>query len=86
MGGLSQTGRPAELVRTSNGKSISLQTGQEVKMEDYKPCNKRAVDEESEEDILRSMARRKKSAGQGVKEEQRCKECDKLFKRPCDLT
>jgi hypothetical protein len=86
MGGLSQTGRPAELVRSSNGKSYSLRTGEEVNMEEFKQGNKRAVEEDLEEDILRSMARRKKSAGLGSKEEQRCKECDKLFKRPCDLT
>lgn len=86
VGGLAQTGTPAELVRTTNGKSISLRTGEEVSMDDYKPGSKRSVDEMSDEDALRSMARRKKVAGVAVKEEHRCKECDKIFKRPCDLT
>lgn len=41
---------------------------------------------ESEDDIMRSMARRRKSAQTVVKEVQRCSDCDKVFKRPCDLT
>ncbi|KAL8722606.1 MAG: hypothetical protein Q9225_000912 [Loekoesia sp. 1 TL-2023] len=32
------------------------------------------------------MARRRKSAQAAVKEVQQCQDCDKVFKRPCDLT
>ena len=86
IGGLSQTGRAAELVRIKDGKSISLRTGEEVSPEDYKHGLKRSIDDEAEDDVLRSMARRRKSAGPVVKEEQKCIECNKVFKRPCDLT
>ena len=85
VGGLSQTGVPAELVRTKDGKTLSLRTGQEVSIDDFKPGSKRAMEAISDEDALRSMARRKKSASH-VKEEHHCRECDKVFKRPCDLT
>lgn len=47
---------------------------------------KRAADEDSDEDPLRSMARRRKNAQAAAKEAQQCRECDKVFKRPCDLT
>ena len=83
VGGLSQTGRPAELVRTVDGKSVSLRTGDEVNMEEYKTGIKRSFDEDYEDDLERSMARRKKNA---VRIDQLCKECGKAFKRPCDLT
>ena len=86
VGGLSQTGKQAELVRIKDGKSISLRTGEEISIDDYKSGSKRAIDAPSEEDALRSMARRKKSAGSSAREEHRCRECHKIFKRPCDLT
>ena len=86
IGGLSQTGKQAELVRIKDGKSISLRTGEEISIDDYKSGSKRAIDGPSEEDALRSMARRKKSAGSNAREEHRCRECHKIFKRPCDLT
>ena len=48
------------------------------------------MSEEAEEDesILRSMARRKRSASAAELAPKRCREpgCDKEFKRPCDLT
>ena len=83
-GGVGQTGRPAELVRTSNGRSFSLRTGEEV---DFHNLNDEAMisdNHETDEDILLSMARRRKAAAE--KTAQRCRECDKEFKRPCDLT
>lgn len=86
-GGLSQTGQPAQLVRIRDGKSISLRTGEEVKTEPgfgHRPENSMSM--ELDDDIQRSMARRRKSEQNAIREQQKCKECDKLFKRPCDLT
>lgn len=45
-----------------------------------------AEGDSADEDPLRSMARRRKSAQAAAKEVQQCRECDKVFKRPCDLT
>lgn len=84
-GGLSQTGRPAELVTTSkDGQTVSLRTGEKLGPEASPIGMKRSASQEAEEDYLLSMARRRKAAA--VKEVQRCSECDKEFKRPCDLT
>lgn len=80
-GGLSRNGRPAELVRMKDGQAISLRTG-EVIDPDSSPSGCDSADE----DLLHSMARRKKSEQAAVKQAQRCSECDKEFKRPCDLT
>ncbi|MCJ1449835.1 copper-binding transcription factor [Mycoblastus sanguinarius] len=81
-GGLGQTGRPAELVRTKDGQMISLRTG-DVINPDASPGS---GSDGTEDDLLHSMARRKKSDQASVKQLQRCSECDKEFKRPCDLT
>ena len=90
VGGLSKTGRVAELVRTKGGRSISLRTGEEISADQMitaKPHGmKRSVSEQADEDVLRSMARRRKSAQPVVKDIQKCNDCDKVFKRPCDLT
>ncbi|KAK8049025.1 zinc finger transcription factor ace1 [Apiospora phragmitis] len=95
MGGISSNGRPAELVRVKkNGKAISIATGQPVEDldEDTKaPIRfKRSMSEqlEDEEEIMRSMARRKKNADPSEYAPKKCKEpgCNKEFKRPCDLT
>lgn len=95
MGGLTKNGRPAELVRVKkNGKAISIATGQPVEdMEEETkgPIRfKRSMSEqlEDEEEIMRSMARRKKNASPEELAPKRCKEpgCNKEFKRPCDLT
>lgn len=91
VGGLGQTGRVAELVRTTkDGSSISLRTGKRFSAEEmsarYQPGMKRSVSEESDEDVLRSMARRRKSAQHTLKDAQKCRDCSKVFKRPCDLT
>lgn len=82
-GGLGQTGRSAELVRIKNGKAISLRTGAE-----FQPQPNPALDtsmEDGVDDLTRSMARRRKSAPTVVKNVE-CSECQKQFKRPCDLT
>ena len=86
-GGLSQSGQPAQLVRIKNGKSISLRTGEEVEPGSgigQRPEHPMGM--ELDFDIERSMARRRKAEQAAVKEQQKCKECDKVFKRPCDLT
>lgn len=93
-GGLTENGRPAELVRVKkNGKAISIATGKPIDLdEDSKGALtfKRSLSEEAEDDesILRSMARRKRSASAAELAPKRCREpgCDKEFKRPCDLT
>lgn len=86
-GGLSQTGQPAQLVRFKNGKSISLRTGEEVEPEfgiGQRPESTMSM--ELDDNTQRSMACRRKAEQAATKEQQKCKECDKLFKRPCDLT
>ena len=93
-GGLTKNGRPAELVRVKkNGKAISIATGMPVDLEEDSKDGiqfKRSLSEEAEDDesILRSMARRKRSASAAELAPKRCREpgCDKEFKRPCDLT
>ncbi|KAL8860136.1 MAG: hypothetical protein Q9178_003400 [Gyalolechia marmorata] len=85
-GGLSQTGQPAELVRIKNGQSVSLRTGSAIDPSSTSGGAKQPMDDESDDDPLRSMARRRKSAQAAVKEVQKCRDCDKVFKRPCDLT
>lgn len=76
-GGLGRTGRPAELVRIKDGQAISLRTGEVVKPDT-------AV--RPDDNLHHSMARRRKSEQAAAKQAQRCRECDKEFKRPCDLT
>ncbi|XXG94691.1 hypothetical protein Hte_000948 [Hypoxylon texense] len=95
MGGLTTNGRPAELVRVKkNGKAISIATGKPV--EDFEEETKgpirfkRSMSEqaEDEEEIMRSMARRKKNASPEELAPKKCTHpgCNKEFKRPCDLT
>ena len=86
VGGLGQTGRPAEFAVNEGNRLVSLRTGEEVAVDDSKTGTKRAMEWASDEDVARSMARRRKSAGLAAREEQRCRECGKVFKRPCDLT
>ncbi|SPN97588.1 related to Cys2-His2 zinc finger transcription factor ACEI [Cephalotrichum gorgonifer] len=93
-GGLSKNGRPAELVRVKkDGRAFSMATGELVDIdEDSKGFMrmKRSLSEEQEEneDILRSMARRKKNPTPEELAPKKCREpgCTKEFKRPCDLT
>lgn len=83
-GGLSQTGRPAELVRWKNGEGISLRTNEPYEAQ---PAIKRQRSNESlDDDAERSMARRKKNAEPKVIE-LHCSDrsCDKVFTRKCDL-
>ena len=82
-GGIGHTGRPAQLVQTINGRSTSLRDGKEVDLRKLREEAGAASDEEFDEETLLSMARRRKNA---VPVFHRCRECDKEFKRPCDLT
>lgn len=94
-GGINVNGQPAELIRVKkDGTAISMKTGMPI--EDYEDDDrshvtfKRSLSEqaEDEEEIMRSMARRKKNATAAELAPKRCREpgCNKEFKRPCDLT
>ncbi|KAJ5288751.1 Zinc finger C2H2 [Penicillium angulare] len=87
-GGLSKDGKPAQLVVMHEGKRISMLTGRPVDETDASvPTFKRHIsfDERVDEGVQRSMARRKKNAPP-MDINQKCAHCDKIFKRPCDLT
>lgn len=91
LGGIAQNGRPAQLVRVKpDGTAISLATGKPVAMDKPPAQFKRSLSEQREDDeeIMRSMARRKKNASPEELAPRRCREpgCSKEFKRPCDLT
>ncbi|KAF4336286.1 zinc finger transcription factor ace1 [Fusarium beomiforme] len=91
IGGLHE-GRPVELVRVrKDGTCISLDTGKPVEIDNDSPMQvKRSLSQqlEDEEEIQRSMARRKKNASPEELAPKKCREpgCNKEFKRPCDLT
>jgi hypothetical protein len=88
-GGLSENGRPMELVREKSGKTIPIVDGDMADPDVTKAFNssKRSHDddEDLDDDALRSMARRRKSEKPGDVIHT-CKDCNKDFKRPCDLT
>ena len=88
LGGVSHNGKPAELVRHKDGKTISIATDQVLSPEDVASASMKrpmsdAFAEYHEDEVLRSMARNKKNAKPEIHE---CSLCDKEFKRPCDLT
>ncbi|QPG99531.1 copper-binding transcription factor [Epichloe festucae Fl1] len=91
-GGIAENGRPAELIRVRNdGSAVSIATGKPVDLEENSPIKfKRSLSEQrqDEEEIMRSMARRKKNATAEELAPKKCREpgCNKEFKRPCDLT
>lgn len=85
-GGLSHTGRPAELVRIKNGQAISLRTGEVVQHDGSSVDMNRSGSPGPDDELLHSMARRKKTEAEKAKQAQRCRDCNKEFKRPCDLT
>ncbi|RFU74133.1 zinc finger transcription factor ace1 [Trichoderma arundinaceum] len=90
-GGIAENGRPAELVRIKkDGTAISMATGKVIDMGESPTPLKRSLSEqrEDEEEIMRSMARRKKNASPEELAPKKCREpgCTKEFKRPCDLT
>lgn len=84
-GGLSKNGRPLEMVVHKDGQAISLRTGEPYDA-NAPPTVKRSLSINSvDDDVERSMARRKKNAPP-MDINKKCKDCDKVFKRPCDLT
>ncbi|KAI6780134.1 Zinc finger transcription factor-like protein [Emericellopsis cladophorae] len=90
-GGIAENGRPAELVRVRHdGTAVSMATGKEIDIGEGPVQFKRSASQqrEDEEEIMRSMARRKKNASPEELAPKRCREpgCTKEFKRPCDLT
>ena len=82
-GGIGETGNMAELVRWKDGKGYSLRTGLP-----YVPTPgvKRSSSDTLDEDVARSMARRKKGYIPEIVE-MKCSDptCDKIFNRKCDL-
>ncbi|KAI1118889.1 hypothetical protein F5Y14DRAFT_438380 [Nemania sp. NC0429] len=94
IGGLGTTGRQAEFVRVKkSGKAFSLATNELVEdlEEETSPVRfKRSMSQqaEDEEEIMRSMARRKKNASPEELAPKKCTHegCTKEFKRACDLT
>jgi hypothetical protein len=87
--GISKDGKPLELVVMQDGKPISMLTGKpyEVDSSISSSSIKRTInlDDAVDEGVQRSMARRKKNAPP-MDINQKCSHCDKVFKRPCDLT
>ncbi|KAH6949654.1 hypothetical protein BKA56DRAFT_289195 [Ilyonectria sp. MPI-CAGE-AT-0026] len=88
IGGIAETGRPAELVRvTKDGNHISMATGKVIDVE-APVIPSLSEQQEDEQEILNSMARRKKNPPPEELAPKKCREpgCNKEFKRPCDLT
>ncbi|KAJ5124413.1 Zinc finger C2H2 [Penicillium bovifimosum] len=85
-GGLSINGKPAELVVMQGDKQISLATGKPHEAEPGSTSKRAIIIEDGvDEGVARSMARRKKDAPP-MNINQKCPNCEKVFKRPCDLT
>ncbi|KAM3512957.1 hypothetical protein MY11210_003357 [Beauveria gryllotalpidicola] len=90
-GGVAVNGRPVELVRVKkDGTAFSMATGQPIDLNEAPIKLKRSLSEQldDDEEIMRSMARRKKNATPEELAPKKCREpgCNKEFKRPCDLT
>jgi hypothetical protein len=88
-GGLSNNGKPAELVRKKNGQTIPLipedSRPSDETMSSKRPHSDDEYDDDDDDDVYRSMARRRKSDKAGDVMHV-CSTCRKEFKRPCDLT
>ncbi|KAK8254747.1 hypothetical protein HDK77DRAFT_369444 [Phyllosticta capitalensis] len=84
-GGMSKDGQPIQLVREKNGQVIPLVSESEQAASLAHLKRPLEAEMEDDDDVYRSMARRRKSDRPGdVK--HICSECRKTFDRPCDLT
>jgi uncharacterized C2H2 Zn-finger protein len=84
-GGLSHNGRPVELVREKNGKVMSIDEDAAKTFRIKRRLSDAHVDDMDDDEVTRSMARRRKSEKPGDVVHT-CRDCNKEFKRPCDLT
>ncbi|KAG5928945.1 hypothetical protein E4U42_007650 [Claviceps africana] len=90
-GGIADNGRPAELIRVKeDGTAVSMATGKIVNLEESPVKFKRSLSEQrdGDEEIRRSMARKRKNATAEELAPKLCRQpgCNKEFKRRCDLT
>lgn len=85
-GGISHNGRPVELVREKNGKVMPIDEHVAKAFRTKRRLSEAYVDDGmDDDDVTRSMARRRKSEKPGDVVHT-CRDCRKEFKRPCDLT
>ncbi|KAI9740339.1 MAG: copper-binding transcription factor [Cirrosporium novae-zelandiae] len=88
-GGLHDTGKPAQLVRVrTDGKQIPLGNPKDfenIAGPSSSPMKRTFSEVSMDENVMQSMARRKKGVDPKSLR-QTCKECNKEFDRPCDLT
>ncbi|KAI4647841.1 hypothetical protein J4E93_004252 [Alternaria ventricosa] len=84
-GGISHNGRPVELVREKNGNVIPMSADASNAFRIKRRLSDADEDSMDEDEVTRSMARRRKSEKPGDVMHT-CRDCKKEFKRPCDLT
>jgi len=84
-GGISHNGRPVELVREKNGNVIPMSVEASNAFRIKRRLSDADEDSMDEDEVTRSMARRRKSEKPGDVMHT-CRDCKKEFKRPCDLT
>ncbi|KAL1794678.1 hypothetical protein ACET3X_006494 [Alternaria dauci] len=84
-GGISHNGRPVELVREKNGKVVPISEDASKAFRIKRRLSNASEDSMDEDEVTRSMARRRKSEKPGDVMHI-CRDCKKEFKRPCDLT
>jgi len=84
-GGISHNGRPVELVREKNGKVVPISEDASKAFRIKRRLSDASVDSMDDDEVTRSMARRRKSEKPGDVMHT-CRDCKKEFKRPCDLT
>lgn len=76
-GGISQNGKPSELVREKNGKSIPVNAGTTMRS---------PPEDLIDDDAVERVMARKRKCDIGKIEWRACRECGKQFTRNCDLT
>jgi len=84
-GGISHNGRPVELVREKNGNVMPMSVDASNAFRIKRRLSDADEDSMDEDEVTRSMARRRKSEKPGDVMHT-CRDCKKEFKRPCDLT